>query len=265
MLDCDLHRLSLHVAKGELVLSQELAHRLKERLGLHEPKPLAYASILNTLGSISQLRGSLDEAESLHREALSIADRLRAPLEHARSLAGLADTEASRSSDGGTALAYLDEAIATVAHCGLPLVEHAFLIQREMLACRAEGDIDRRLERISTFLVTGYRFQSTAVDLQALLSLGILNWQEVEDHSTALSYFDDAVEIAIESGQQFCEILARGLRGGVLQDLGETREAKEVLEGVLQRMEEVGLDIAAKHEFGERYHDLGGFWFQGLR
>jgi tetratricopeptide (TPR) repeat protein len=264
-LDCDLHQTSLHLAKGELVLAEELAHRLRERLSLCDPKPLAYASVLNTLGAIYQLRGSLDEAEGLHREALGIAAALHAPLEHARSLASLADTEASRSSDGGEALAYLGEATAIVSRCGLKLVEHAFLVQRETLACRAEQDVDREVERLSELLAAGYRFQSTALDLQTLLSLGVFNWQRLEDHSTALSYFDDAVEIATESGQQFCEILARGLRGGVLQDLGETREAKEVLEGVLQRMEEVGLDIAAKHEFGERYHDLGGFWFQGLR
>lgn len=264
-LDCDLHQMSLHLAKGELVLAEELAHRLRERLSLCDPKPLAYASVLNTLGSISQLQGSLDQAESLHREALGIAALLHAPLEHARSLASLADAEACRSTDGGKASAYLDEAIAIVSRCGLKLVEHAFLVQRVTLACRADDSIDRPLERLSELLVAGYKFQSMALDLQTLLSLGVLNWQRLEEPSTALSYLDDAVEIAGASGQRLCEILARGLRGGVLQDLGETREAKDALEQVLRDMQDLGLDIAARHEFGERYHDLGGFWFSGLR
>jgi tetratricopeptide (TPR) repeat protein len=264
-LDCDLHQTSLHLAKGELDLAEELAHRLRERLSLCDPKPLACASVLNTLGAISQLRGSLDEAESLHREALGIAALLHAPLEHARSLSSLADTEASRSSDGGEALAYLGEATAIVSRCGLKLVEHAFLVQRETIACRAADDVDLALERLSELLRTGYKFQSTALDLQTLLSLGVLNWQRLEEPSTALSYLDDAVEIAGASGQRLCEILARGLRGGVLQDLGETREAKDALEQVLREMEDLGLDIAARHEFGELYHDLGGLWFPGLR
>jgi tetratricopeptide (TPR) repeat protein len=259
-LDFDLHRLNLYSAKGELGLAESLADELRDRLGRNEPKPLAYASVLNMLGSISQLRAESDEAETLHTEARKLAERLEAPLVQARSLAGLANVNSSRF-DAEKALAYLDQAAKILNRCEYRVWEHALRVQRADLLSRTEKDVPQGLERISDLLVKGYRYQCLSLDLQAMISLGILIWHERQDPQTALSYFEDAMEQAEGSGQRFLEILARGLTGSVLHDQGEYSAAERLLKQALLEMEQGGLDIDAKCEFAERYHDLTGLSF----
>ncbi len=256
----DLHSLNLYLAKGELAPAIELANTLYSTLSAANPKPIAFASVLNVLGSIAHLQGEVDEAEALYAEALDLARALKAPLTEAGSLRGLAQIEASRFNQD-LAREYFDKAIDLARQCERRVYEHSLLVQRSSPRLQAADTAEEAVAILSDFLIEGYQFQSLSLDLSASVALGLLHWQEMGDPAKALSYLEDVCKEAADAGLQFTELISKGLVGSILQDEGERVEAEQFLEEVLKKMSELGLEIGAKYEFDERYHDLTGLWF----
>ena len=256
------HEVDLGIQQGKVNQAQELAHLLYHELAALDIEPLL-PSVLNTLGNIARLQGKVDQAEGCYQKSLKIAENLGMPLLTAAALRGLAQVAAARF-EVPAALEYLDRAIQLSRECGASLQEQALMFDRAAILGRedeGEGEetAQAKIAVLEELLRDSRRFESLPLELAVQTSLAVIYWQEAH-YLEARQYLEDTMERAAEAGMEFTKILAQGLLGLVLSDLGEERLAERYLEDALGAMETLGLEIEAKHQFAERYRDLTGFW-----
>jgi tetratricopeptide (TPR) repeat protein len=235
----DLHKSSLCIAKAELGATTVLVDQLYAVFSKIEPAPLVFTSVL-----------------------AKIASKLSAPGARAQSLSSLARVRAAQFKYE-EALQLVSEAREIVQNIGeMKLFEHSLLLQRaDLLNKTIDDDPDKKRDRISDLLEMGYRFESLPLDLQTTITLGLLCWHESRDEERAISYFEETASTADKYGLTLIELFSKGLLGSLLQDVGESARAEDLLSQALSRMEELGLALPVREDFEQRYRDLTGFAF----
>lgn len=258
----DLHKSSLHITKAELGAAIILANQLYDVFSKIKPAPLVFTSVLAKLGDLALIQGETEAAQTHYEDSLKVASKLSAPGARAQSLSGLARVRAAQF-EYEEALQLVSEALEIVQNIGgMKLFEHSLLLQRaDVLNKAIDDDPDEKRDRISDLLETGYCFESLPLDLQATLTLGLLCWHESRDEERAISYFEETASTAGKYGLTLIELFSKGLLGSLLQDVGESARAEDLLSQTLSRMEELGLALPAREDFEQRYRDLTGFAF----
>lgn len=258
----DLHGISLHITKAELGAAIVLANQLYDVLYKIKPAPLVFTSVLAKLGDLALIQGETETAQIHYEDSLKIASKLGAPGARAQSLSGLARVRAAQF-EYEEALQLVSEALEIVQNIGgMKLFEHSLLVQRANVLNKVIDDgPDEKRDRISDLLETGYCFESLPLDLQATLTLGLLCWHESREEERAISYFEETASTAEKYGLTLIELFSKGLLGSLLQDVGESARAEDLLSQALSRMEELGLILPAREDFEQRYRDLTGFAF----
>ena len=260
LLPYDLMDISIRQVKGELSKAEEKTQGLHEFLGRVMPISSIYASILCTLGSLSQLNGDLDQAHQFYNQALSIGEQLHAPGVILQASSGLGQVALERH-EVDQALQYFKRAHEIADAIGQVLSAHSMKIFELIAEIRMRGGPDERdAIALSELLEEGYRFESVPLDFQAVLNLAVL-WSQIGDLDRAIDYFEEAAATAQQEGLTLAALIATGLLAIVLDDRGDKSRAEELLTNVLSQMEELGIDIPAKDQFADRYRDLTGFPF----
>lgn len=257
-----LHHVSLDLQKGMVRSAGDRAVAVYEELSAMADGDVEFLLLpaLQTMGNIARLQGRLDEANELYQKALDIAERLRMPMMVLASLSNLAQVAVARS-EVPAALEYLGKAIRMSQACGAELCQRSLLADWITLLNR-QGALSREevLAQLEKFLGDSVRLECLPLELTIRMALGGIYWEE-SHYEKAMEYVEEAVEKAAQAGLEFTKILSMGVLGSFLADIGENQRAEGYLSDALAAMEELGLDIEAKHEFRERYRTLTGFWF----
>jgi len=257
----DLLKADLLIEKAEISEAAELTDDLYLLCAKIDPPLAVLSTILNTKGKLALLSGEADLAERLYEDSLKIARGSGSPPMVASALSGLARAEASLS-DYDEAARLVGEALVIVRKIGeLKVFEHGLLLQEADLLIHQGQDAERVFGRISDLLTTGYRFDSSPLNFHATVSLGLLAWHGLDDRDSACSYLQEATDIADGAGLILKELLAKGLLGSLLHELGEDKEAEDLMIEVVKRMDQLDLDLPMADSFRELYRYLTGFSF----
>ena len=260
LLSYNLLDISVRQVKGELSRAEEKAQELHEFLDDAMPISSIHASVLCTLGNLSQLNGDLNQAYRFYDQALSIGEQVHAPGVILQASSGLGQV-ALEKHEVEQALQYFRRAHKIADTIGQVLSAHSLKISELIAETRMRGEPDEHdALALSELLEEGYRFESIPLDFQAMLNLAAL-WSQVGDLDRAINYFEEAAATAQQEGLTLAALIAKGLLAIALDDRGDKPKAEELLTAVLSDMEELGINIPAKDQFEDRYRDLTGFSF----
>jgi tetratricopeptide (TPR) repeat protein len=259
LLPYDLLSISIMQSKAELSRAKEKADELYAFTKEKSPNTASHASVLSHLASIAQLNGHIEEAQEMYAETVSIGEDLACPSVILRGLSGLGST-ALEQWQPQLALEHFGRALTIAKDTQQAITAHNLMIRQSVAEIRLrEKASESDIEVLSNLLEDGYRYDSLPLDLHCMLQIASLCF-ELGDLNRAISYFDEAGKVSEENGLTLFELLAKGFVGMVLQDMGDTARAEDLLSYVLSRMSALGIEITARREFEERYRDITGFW-----
>ncbi len=261
----ELLQAHLDLQKGAVELAGERAAAAYEELAPTEEREAQcdqglLTTVLEFCGTLERLKQNLDQAESLHRQALDIAQAGGMRSTEAGALANLARVASARLEHGAADELY-KQAIEISQECGAVIQAYTLAFERAVLPdSDPAASLDEKRAMLREMLSEAQELECLPLELSVRVSLAILDWQDSRSER-AIQELQCVVEKAGQAGMFLAKHVAQGLLGTVLSDVGQSRLAEEHLTEALTGMEQRGLEIEARQQFLERFRDLTGFPF----
>lgn len=261
-LKCNQLQVDIWVDEAKINAAEDSAEKIREQLlAWREEGREVDADLLSvsqSLGLIRNLKGSLDEAEDMFREALRLAHRVGAPLTIAYTMANLGRCLMGKG-DLKTAKGLLGRAQEIMSGCGALLPLRYVLIDEVRLSVlEDQARLPEAMEKLEALLQENARFQCPRLDITGLMTLGWFHWRGGR-YEQARDAFRKAMEIAEETGMELRRLFAMGLMGLLEGEVGNKELAEQWLGEALEGMELRGAEIALAEALAERFRDVTGF------
>jgi len=261
-LKCNQLQVNLWIDEAKINAAEDSAEKIREQLlAWREEGREVDADLLSvsqSLGLIRNLKGSLDEAEDMFREALRLAHRVGAPLTIAYTMANLGRCLMGKG-DLKTAKRLLGRAQEIMSGCGALLPLRYVLIDKVRLSVlEDQARLPEAMEKLEALLQENARFQCPRLDITGLMTLGWFHWRGGR-YEQARDAFRKAMEIAEETGMELRRLFAMGLMGLLEDEAGNKELAEQWLGEALEGMELRGTEIALAEALAERFRDVTGF------
>lgn len=261
----ELLQASLDLQKGSIALASERVASAHEDLAPTEEREEqcdqgVLIAILEFRGMLERLMQNHDQAESFHRQTLQMAQASGRRTSEAGAMANLARVASARL-DHRSAYDLLTQAIDINRECGAELQVQALLFERATIpASGHEGSAQAARNTLRTVLDKSISLECLSLELPVRMSIATLDWQEGRSKE-AVAGFQHVIAKAQAVGMHMMKLVAQGLLGTLLSDLGWSKQAEQHLDEALTGMEQWGLDIEVQQHFLERFRDLKGFPF----
>jgi CHAT domain-containing protein/tetratricopeptide (TPR) repeat protein len=259
---------SAHEAAGEAIANQQLGN-VHESLG-NEPAARTYfrraLQLFEGLGMLrfqaavmTSLSHTKDpEAEALEKRALEIARQLKDVLLQAKILHQMGDGFFMRGifdeAEGYySQAAALYEALGPGGRSGL-----AGVLTSQGRVQRAHGHSEKALELYTRALKLQQEDHDRPGAIQSTNAIAVA-WEQLGDHTKAISYYQQALGMARETGSPRMITFATANLAGAYIGLGKDQQAAEILEKLLREYPEMEWAEQRHQGLAVAYYNLGRF------